>query len=63
MKVHVIIYSLNINLFAAEKDATKGMGLGWERFDFDKDAPLDDEEIEGFLHRFSLLNMFDTLPR
>nr|GMD33091.1 serine/Arginine-related protein 53 [Ipomoea batatas] len=22
------------------------MGSGWERFDFDKDAPLDDEEIE-----------------
>ncbi|CAM8933864.1 unnamed protein product [Rhodiola kirilowii] len=28
----------------AEKDATKGMGSGWERFEFDKDAPLDDEE-------------------
>lgn len=23
------------------------MGRGWERFEFDKDAPLDDEEIEG----------------
>lgn len=30
----------------AKKDATNGMGSGWERFDFDKDAPLDDEEIE-----------------
>ncbi|CAI9112502.1 OLC1v1012962C2 [Oldenlandia corymbosa var. corymbosa] len=30
----------------AEKDEKKGMGSGWERFDFDKDAPLDDEEIE-----------------
>ncbi|XP_019154376.1 PREDICTED: serine/threonine-protein kinase fray2 isoform X2 [Ipomoea nil] len=31
----------------AERDETKGgMGSGWERFDFDKDAPLDDEEIE-----------------
>ncbi|XP_055961238.1 uncharacterized protein LOC126675466 isoform X2 [Mercurialis annua] len=30
----------------AEKDTTKGMGSGWERFEFDKDAPLDDEEIE-----------------
>lgn len=30
----------------AEKDATKGMGSGWERFEFNKDAPLDDEEIE-----------------
>ncbi|XWS60664.1 hypothetical protein CRYUN_Cryun07bG0055300 [Craigia yunnanensis] len=29
----------------AEKDPTKG--TGWERFEFDKDAPLDDEEIEG----------------
>ncbi|XP_062116392.1 uncharacterized protein LOC133830432 [Humulus lupulus] len=28
----------------AEKDATKGMGSGWERFEFNKDAPLDDEE-------------------
>lgn len=30
--------------FAAEKDTSKG--AGWERFDFDKDAPLDDEEVE-----------------
>ncbi|GAV66251.1 hypothetical protein CFOL_v3_09761 [Cephalotus follicularis] len=30
----------------AKKDASIGMGTGWERFDFDKDAPLDDEEIE-----------------
>ncbi|XAR65420.1 hypothetical protein NMG60_11009546 [Bertholletia excelsa] len=29
-----------------EKDTVKGMGSGWERFEFDKDAPLDDEEIE-----------------
>ncbi|KAI5683564.1 hypothetical protein M9H77_04792 [Catharanthus roseus] len=29
----------------AEKDEAN-MGSGWERFDFDKDAPLDDEEIE-----------------
>ncbi|KAI8528981.1 hypothetical protein RHMOL_Rhmol12G0190800 [Rhododendron molle] len=28
----------------AKKDLTKGSG--WERFEFDKDAPLDDEEIE-----------------
>lgn len=33
--------------FAAEKDASKGMGSGWERFEFNKDAPLDDEEVEG----------------
>ncbi|XP_044481414.1 RNA-binding protein 25-like [Mangifera indica] len=30
----------------AEKDETKGMGTGWERFEFNKDAPLDDEEVE-----------------
>ncbi|KAK2965146.1 hypothetical protein RJ640_005309, partial [Escallonia rubra] len=30
----------------AEKDDLKGTSSGWERFDFDKDAPLDDEEIE-----------------
>ncbi|KAA8540877.1 hypothetical protein F0562_024985 [Nyssa sinensis] len=30
----------------AEKDASKGMGSGWERFEFNKDAPLDDEELE-----------------
>ena len=40
----VMVYD---HLFAAKKDATNGIGSGWERFDFDKDAPLDDEEIEG----------------
>ncbi|GFP97685.1 hypothetical protein PHJA_001912600 [Phtheirospermum japonicum] len=30
----------------AENDETIGKGSRWERFDFDKDAPLDDEEIE-----------------
>ncbi|KAM1681886.1 hypothetical protein ACFX1S_039361 [Malus domestica] len=30
----------------SEKDAAKGMGSGWERFEFNKDAPLDDEEVE-----------------
>lgn len=34
-------------LNAAKKDATIGTGVGWERFDFDKDAPVDDEEVEG----------------
>lgn len=33
--------------FAAEKDEANGMGSGWERFEFNKDAPLEDEEIEG----------------
>ncbi|KAL1566253.1 serine/Arginine-related protein 53-like [Salvia divinorum] len=28
----------------AENDDTIGKGSGWERFEFDKDAPLDDEE-------------------
>ncbi|XP_010550671.1 PREDICTED: probable ATP-dependent RNA helicase DDX46 [Tarenaya hassleriana] len=28
----------------AEKDTS--MGSGWERFEFDKDAPVDDEEVE-----------------
>lgn len=32
-------------LNAAAKDSEKG--AGWERFEFNKDAPLDDEEIEG----------------
>lgn len=31
----------------AEKDEKMGTGSGWERFEFDKDAPLDDEELEG----------------
>ncbi|KAJ4851390.1 hypothetical protein Tsubulata_006710 [Turnera subulata] len=30
----------------AEKDEGKGMHSSWGRFEFDKDAPLDDEEIE-----------------
>ncbi|XP_078174217.1 serine/arginine-rich splicing factor [Carex rostrata] len=42
----------------ASKDATKGMTRGWERFDFDKDAPLDneDEEIEAADDDASLMN-------
>uniref|UniRef100_A0A3Q7J7P9 Uncharacterized protein n=1 Tax=Solanum lycopersicum TaxID=4081 RepID=A0A3Q7J7P9_SOLLC len=31
---------------SVRKDETISMGSGWERFDFDKDAPLDDNEIE-----------------
>ncbi|KAI7748485.1 hypothetical protein M8C21_009308 [Ambrosia artemisiifolia] len=30
----------------AKHDEANGMGSGWERFNFDKDAPVDDEEIE-----------------
>ncbi|KAL6183201.1 hypothetical protein ACLB2K_044612 [Fragaria x ananassa] len=39
----------------AEKDTTKGMD-GWERFDFDKHAPLDDDEIEGAEDDAALVN-------
>lgn len=30
----------------AAKDTTMGMSSGWERFDFNKDAPLDDDDEE-----------------
>ncbi|XP_009629114.1 uncharacterized protein [Nicotiana tomentosiformis] len=40
----------------ARKDETKGMGSGWERFDFDKDAPLDEEEIEAAEDDAALVN-------
>lgn len=33
--------------WTAAKDMANGVTTGWERFDFDKEAPLDDEEIEG----------------
>ncbi|CAI9754618.1 unnamed protein product [Fraxinus pennsylvanica] len=36
-------YPANVD---SEKDESMGTGSGWERFDFNKDAPLDDEEIE-----------------
>lgn len=39
----------NCDFNTAEKDETKGMGTGWERFEFNKDAPLDDEEVEGWI--------------
>ncbi|CAI9787276.1 unnamed protein product [Fraxinus pennsylvanica] len=39
-------YGNGIYSSAAEMDETMGTGSGWERFNFDKDAPLDDEEIE-----------------
>lgn len=44
---------------AAEKDTTKG--AGWERFDFDKDAPLDDEEVEGQFSCEFLFLLLDSL--
>lgn len=35
-------------VFTVAKDTDRGMGSGWERFDFNKEAPLDDDdEIEG----------------
>ncbi|XP_015169307.1 serine/arginine-rich splicing factor 4 isoform X1 [Solanum tuberosum] len=58
---------------SVRKDETKSMGSGWERFDFDKDAPLDDNEIEaveddgalvnhiGKSFRFSTVEMFVLL--
>ncbi|PHU15301.1 hypothetical protein BC332_16506 [Capsicum chinense] len=41
---------------SARKEDTKSMGSGWERFDFDKDAPLDDEEIEAVEDDGALVN-------
>lgn len=38
-------YNIRLHFYAAKKD--EGMGSGWERFVFNKDAPLDDEEVEG----------------
>lgn len=41
---------------SVRKDETKSMGSGWERFDFDKDAPLDDNEIEAVEDDGALVN-------
>ncbi|KAF3628720.1 hypothetical protein FXO38_13190 [Capsicum annuum] len=41
---------------SARKEETNSMGSGWERFDFDKDAPLDDEEIEAVEDDGALVN-------
>lgn len=40
-----ITFLFSDTLNAAAQDLEKGEG--WERFEFDKDAPLDDEEVEG----------------
>lgn len=46
-------------MYTAEKDTAVGMGSGWERFEFDKDAPLDDEEIEGqYTHTLYCMKTF-----
>lgn len=44
-----------------------GMGSGWERFDFNKDAPLDDDEdaTEGmfcFYLLLSILAVYSQFP-
>lgn len=44
---YLVIIKSPCSALAAENDESIGKGSGWERFDFDKDAPLDDEEIEG----------------
>ncbi|XP_049348152.1 uncharacterized protein LOC125812715 [Solanum verrucosum] len=41
---------------SVRKDETKSMGSGWERFDFDKDAPLDDNKIEAVEDDGALVN-------
>jgi len=46
--VHTVLISFLIYLIllnVAAHDSEKG--VGWERFEFNKDAPLDDEEVEG----------------
>ncbi|MBA0610714.1 hypothetical protein Godav_011521, partial [Gossypium davidsonii] len=43
---------------AAEKDPTTGPG--WERFEFDKDAPVDDDEIEGCVTFIAIAGLRET---
>lgn len=46
--IHMVVISFLrflILLNAVAQDSEKG--VGWERFEFNKDAPLDDEEVEG----------------
>ncbi|RWW63784.1 hypothetical protein BHE74_00029021 [Ensete ventricosum] len=41
------IYEYNDELFfTVAKDTDRGMGSGWERFDFNREAPLDDDDDE-----------------
>lgn len=58
---HIVGYNQPVVFFyfllTARKDETKRMGSGWERFDFNKDAPLDDNEIEGQLFGCYCLHM------
>ncbi|KZV31255.1 hypothetical protein F511_13049 [Dorcoceras hygrometricum] len=48
VQIHVIccMIAQKIALWCSENDETMGKGSGWERFDFNTDAPLDDEEVE-----------------
>ena len=48
VEVGVMIFSSTNSMISpvpAAQDSEKGKG--WKRFEFDKDAPLEDEEIEG----------------
>lgn len=47
-------------MMAAEKDTTRGNGSGWERFEFDKDAPLDEDGAEG-KHVFFIQTSYETV--
>ncbi|KAJ8452390.1 hypothetical protein Cgig2_006195 [Carnegiea gigantea] len=44
--LELIFCYLAVDVFYSEKDAKIGAGSRWERFEFDKDAPVDDEQIE-----------------
>lgn len=48
---------------AAEKDTKMGTGSQWERFDFNKDAPLDDKEVEGKTNTLCRLQSLGTQGR
>jgi len=46
--IHVVLIFFYWKLStAAAQDSDRG--VGWERFEFNKDAPLDDEEVEGLV--------------
>jgi len=57
--IHMVVISFLrflILLNAVAQDSEKG--VGWERFEFNKDAPLDDEEVEGQTFFFLLYFKF-----
>lgn len=52
-----MIFDIKFYYLAAAKDTARGMNTGWERFDFNKDAALDDDdEIEGWFSFWSQLS-------